>query len=194
MTWEHTVHLSPPSPPSPPLLRVLADNTQEENSCGVTYSPAEGVHDGVEFPHFVLQGVHLGHLPTLGRCHKVPQLGQHAVILGADSREGGVSSQRLETWGLLPPSAQGLPHPPPPRQTAPSYVNIQVQPGQVPHTRLLQKGTQVTLVPTGTLPQPGHRGLSASPDPRARSQSTSLMLTCIILSCAACWKTVLPAS
>jgi hypothetical protein len=54
----------------------------------LTHPPAEGVHDGIQLPHSVLQSVHFGHLPALRRSHEVSQLGQHTVVLRVGTREG----------------------------------------------------------------------------------------------------------
>lgn len=85
VTWKHPTSFCFPPPHLPLLLTLLLSSwlmtSRRRMFNGVTYPPAERVHDGVQFPHFVLQGIYPGHLPTLGRCHKVPQLGQHTVIL-----------------------------------------------------------------------------------------------------------------
>lgn len=53
----------------------------------LTHPPAEGVHDGIQLPHSVLQHIYFGHFPALRRGHKVSQLGQHTVILRVGTRE-----------------------------------------------------------------------------------------------------------
>lgn len=83
----------------------------------------------------------------------------------------------------IPPTSM----PPPPGQGDPSYVYVQVQPGQVSHTRLLQEGIWVAVMATGTHPQPGDRRLSASPPTARRASDLSLVLTCTVPSYTICY-------
>lgn len=57
--------------------------------CGL-YPSAVGGHDGVQLPCFVPQGVDHVHVPALWRPHKVPQPGQHTVILGGGDKGKGL--------------------------------------------------------------------------------------------------------